>query len=1310
MKPFARDPAAPRHGRFRRVLTYALGGVALLALAWQLVVGAWLPGFAQARLEEAASEALGAPLAIESIEIDPWSLRMRVLGAQLGPAQAPWLRVAAVEADVSIESVARLAPVLKRLTVREPQLELERVSQGRYNVTPLIEALARRPAAAPEEDERPARFALNNLSLEGGRVHLVDRVGGGEHRIESLQLGIPFISNLASHVEIDVEPLLDAQVDGSRLQLRGKTLPFSEGLRSSVALDWRELDVARWVEALAPLLPQALPMTVERGQLGLALEIAFERRSAEGAVPLLRVTGAATLAQLQSAMPDRGVQMALREARVEGLELRPLERSATVALVRLQAPVLDIDLPKLAAATPPGGPARASSGAERGSTAASASASSPGPVSAQAQAAEWQWSVANFEVDDGTVRLHEPAWPQPQALAPVRVRLAGLQSRGDAPPAPLALSLTDAQGARAQLEGSLSAAARRASIKLELADWQPLAWLAPWSAQLPVRLLGGRMALQGEAEIDPGGWSVRNGSLQITKLELQPLVLVTPQRAPQPRKAMKRRANAASAGPREAAQRAAAAPVAPRVAARPRAADKRPAAADRLQLAKLELSGVRLDARKGNPLDAQIAAVRLEGLDLEATRGTSGALAWLPAPPDASARRGSASAAPQPGSDGASAAPPAPRWQLDELRCSDCTARLIDTAVKPAASFGLLRSELIVRKLGSDLARPVDFELAAQWLGGGRLRASGNARPQPLSVRSRLDLDALDLRSLQPYIDPQLNVTLTSAKASAAGALEVEGSAKEQLSRARWRGRLALGELRAVDKLNAAEFVRLRRLRLDAADLQWRPAGYQADLGAVVLEDFYGRVIINADGRLNLSDVLKRPGDQPTPSLTTPSVAADAAPRPAEPPSNSAAVPAAAGSAAPIAPAVAAAELPASAAASAPMPLRWRSIRLAGGSIDFTDNFIRPNYSAKLTDIAGDISALAWNEPQPATVNIAGRVDGSAPLEIGGTVHPLGPRLATDITASARGIDVTRLSTYSGRYAGYGIEKGTLSVQLHYKLDNGKLEATNKLYLDQLTFGDKVESPNALKLPVLLAVSLLKDRHGVIDIDLPISGSLDDPQFSIGGIIVRVIVNLIAKAVTAPFTLLAGAFGGARGEELGFVEFAPGSAELEDGSRQRLDTLAKALIERPALRLEATGRADPAIDTASLRGQHVERLMRVAKAKSSGELPESVRIEPAERARWLEAAYKAADLKDKPRNLVGLAKSLPPAEIEKRLSESAPTGDGELRALADQRGDRVKAYLSAKLPPERVLLRASKVGAEGLSDAGKTTRVAFALK
>lgn len=1223
--------AVPRW--LRRTLVVLVG----LALLWTVIGGWWLPRFLQPRIEATASDALGAPLKLDRIEISPWKLEAGVLGLHLGPPDAPWLRVAELRADVSIASLWRLAPVLDRVLVREPQIRLERLAADRYNVTPMLEALARRPAG-PKDDE-PARFAVYNIRIEDGLIQLADRVTSTEHRIESLRIGVPFVSNLPSHVAIDVEPLLDAVVNGSRLHVQGKTQPFHDGQRSTIAVDWQQIDVPRWVGALAPLLPQRLPVDVGGGRLDLALNVAFEQIPAP-APPRLRVSGDLSLTQLQASLPDQGIALALDRLAVQGLDLQPLARNATVATVQIQAPKVQVDLPRLLAKPQAAGPDRL----ELSAPVAAASAASTPRSAAEAAPKAWQWRIGQVDLAEGQVLLRDPAWPQGQLVSPITVGLKGLDGAADAPPATLALALADAHGARLQADGQIVPATQGARLKADVGGLKPLPWLAPWQSLLPVQLIDASLSMQAVAETGSDGWAVSDAALRLTGLQLQP------------------------AGSK---------------------VDRGKAAADRLVLPQLAVAGFQAQGRRGEPIAAQLASLTLEGLNLKATRDERGAIAWVP--PAVPRREAPATTA----GDGG----PPPRWQIGELRCSGCALSFSDRSVTPTAAFGVARTDLSLRKLDSDLTQTLSFELATQVLNGGRIKASGTARPQPLALRSRLDVSALDLRMLQPYLEPRVNLSLVSAKASAAGELRLEGTAREAVSTARWRGRVALNEVRALDQLNQAEFLRFKGLQLDGADLGWQPSALEADLGEVALDDFYGRVIVNADGRLNLLGIAKRAGEEGLRSLTTPEAGAAAqAPTPSPTP-EVASAPASA-------PAVAAS---APAPGAPPPQLRWRAIRLAGGVVDFTDNFIRPNYSAKLTDIGGEVSALAWNDPQPATVKISGKVDGSAPLEIGGSMHPLGPRLATDITASARGIDITRLTAYSGRYAGYGIEKGTLSVKVRYKIENGKLEAENNLYLDQLTFGDKVDSPSALKLPVLLAVSLLKDRNGVIDIDLPISGSLDDPKFSIGGIIVRVIVNLITKAITAPFSLLASAFGGG-GQELGYVEFAAGSSELGDASRQRLDTLAKALNDRPGLKLEATGRADPAVDEAALRAQHLDRLMRVAKARSTGELPDSVKIEPAERGRWLEAAYKAADLKEKPRNLVGFARSLPPAEMEALLLKSAPAGEGPLRALADQRGDRVKAYLAAKVPPERVLLTASRLGAEGIEDKGGSARVGFALK
>jgi hypothetical protein len=497
----------------------------------------------------------------------------------------------------------------------------------------------------------------------------------------------------------------------------------------------------------------------------------------------------------------------------------------------------------------------------------------------------------------------------------------------------------------------------------------------------------------------------------------------------------------------------------------------------------------------------------------------------------------------------------------------------------------------------------------------------------------------------------------------------------------RYQGRLGLQELRLRDRVNDAMLLRWSSLTLDRTDLGWRDGAVDADLGFIALKDFYGRVIVNRDGSLNLASVVRRPGEALDTSITTPQTSTRpvSAPAPIVAPG--------------VAPAASQANAAGSASAGVPPRLRWQGIHLEKGEVDFTDTFIQPNYSAHLTRLAGEISAVSSAQPEPAKVELQATIDDGAPVRISGQLHPLGPQLFTDIQGVAKGIELTRLTPYAARYAGYPIEKGTLSVNVHYRVEGGKLQADNQVFLDQLTFGERVDSPEATKLPVLLAVSLLQNARGEIDVSLPISGSLDDPQFSVGGLVWRVIVNLLTKAVTAPFSLLAGDAGG----ELGAVPFQPGVAELDDVAKARLDKLVDKLKDRPALKLEATGWADADLDREGLRQAHVQQLMRRAKAKAKGLDLDEVVIDVAERSTWLKAAYQAADIK-KPRNLIGLAQSLPDEQMMALLKASAVVDAAALKALADDRAGEVKAYLSDRLDPERVRLTASRVGAEGKVD------------
>jgi len=345
-------------------------------------------------------------------------------------------------------------------------------------------------------------------------------------------------------------------------------------------------------------------------------------------------------------------------------------------------------------------------------------------------------------------------------------------------------------------------------------------------------------------------------------------------------------------------------------------------------------------------------------------------------------------------------------------------------------------------------------------------------------------------------------------------------------------------------------------------------------------------------------------------------------------------------------------------------------------------------------------------------MELRGTYANTAPVQILAKLNPLAAKAFLDLKADITGVDLVGFSPYSGKYAGYNIEKGKLSLNVAYKLENKQLSAENRLFIDQFTFGSKVESPDATTLPVNLAISLLKNNRGEIEVNLPISGSLDDPQFSVGGLVVKVIVNLFVKAVTSPFALLGSMFGG--GEELSNVEFAAGRASLSDGAVKKLESLAKALNERASLKLEITGRADPEADKEGIKRVAIERAAKGEKLKETlkkggdGTSLDSIEFAPGEYPVYLQRAYKEAKF-PKPRNLVGLQKELPVEEMEKLMLTNLPATADDVRALAASRAEAVQGWLveQGKVPLERVFLLPPKTEAD---DKGKASRVDFSLR
>jgi hypothetical protein len=633
-----------------------------------------------------------------------------------------------------------------------------------------------------------------------------------------------------------------------------------------------------------------------------------------------------------------------------------------------------------------------------------------------------------------------------------------------------------------------------------------------------------------------------------------------------------------------------------------------------------------------------------------------------------------------------------------------------DEAVKPGVDLSVGSLALTADRLAMD-STPANFTLQADGIQKqGTLALKGSLVPQPLVVKTSVDLANFDVASLAPYIASSLNATLRSVAVGARGNAEFTAAQGKSPMLVGWKGAVDVNNLDLEDRVNKADFLNWKHLGFTNMNISMAGEKLGLGLGDVLLEDFYGDILLNSDARLNVMDLMVDKGKAGG------SITQDTQTR-----RNDAGKPGAAKEAPKAEAPKAVEDQPAGKAVAKPMPkptgkepdISIASVTLKRGRMTFNDHFVRPNYRAEISAIEGTLTAVSSTKPVPAKVNVKGRVYSTAPLSVSGTVQPFSQFLALDIKASAKGVDLPKFTTYSSKYVGYAIQRGKLSVDLQYQIKDRALQASNKVLLNQLTFGKPSNSPDAVKLPVLLAVSLLKDSRGNIDIDLPISGSLDDPQFSVGGVILGVLGNLLVKAVTAPFKLLGAIFGGGD-TDLSYIEFAPGSSQLDDKAKTNIGTLVKALNDRPGLKVDVIGRADPEADEQGLRQAWIDDQVRRAKAKDKGIKgdPKAIELTDAERAKYLEAVYSDTKIKDKPRNFIGMAKSVSPEQMNALLLTAAPVSKDALRGLADARAQAVYEQLLQTEQPltDRVFLVAPKLDAEGIEGGGKATRVDFALQ
>jgi len=529
----------------------------------------------------------------------------------------------------------------------------------------------------------------------------------------------------------------------------------------------------------------------------------------------------------------------------------------------------------------------------------------------------------------------------------------------------------------------------------------------------------------------------------------------------------------------------------------------------------------------------------------------------------------------------------------------------------------------------------------------GSVIVNGPISLNPVFVSLDINLKKMRIRPLQEYFTEYFRVNYTDGDISAKGRVSVRKTPEKDLS-IKYDGNVLLANFAMVDKVNGEDYLKFKSLYVNPVSAGYNPLFVR--IKDISLTDFYVRIIVNEDVTLNLQNVAK------------PEMASQGKPAQLEPASPKKEDKAQLE------------EKKESIGDMLAKNIEIGRISLQNGTIAFDDRHIAPNYSSTLTELTGRITGVTSITTKTADVDIRGKIGRYIPMEITGKIHPFTSNLFVDLKASLRDFNLSPLTPYSGTYAGYKIEKGSLSFDLRYLIVDKKLDAENKVVIDQLTLGDRVESPKATKLPVGLAITLLRDSDGKINLDIPVTGRIDDPEFSVWRIVLQVIVNLLTKVATAPFALLGSLYGG--GEELSYIEFDYGSSDIPEQSMKKIDTLVKALKAKPALKLDICGGVDMEKDREGLIREQFQRKLKAQKLNDlvwKGEKVDSVdeiTIEPQEYDRYLKRAYSAEKF-PKPRNIIGIEKGLPNEEMEKLMMTHIMSKEDDLRLLATKRAETV---------------------------------------
>ncbi|EKP0297733.1 DUF748 domain-containing protein [Aeromonas veronii] len=485
------------------------------------------------------------------------------------------------------------------------------------------------------------------------------------------------------------------------------------------------------------------------------------------------------------------------------------------------------------------------------------------------------------------------------------------------------------------------------------------------------------------------------------------------------------------------------------------------------------------------------------------------------------------------------------QWQIKQILIDKGDLTLTESSSGKPQARQLSGLKLTLGPLGSKGEQPSKLTLATHFNQSSPLAFDGQLTLSPFTISGDINQQGLPLTLAQPYLADLVRIKVQSGLLSSKTRLDLATTAQGDLSKLTLQGGLDVNGLKVVDRADNQRLLEFNTLALTG--LTYDGISQQMRIKDIALNKPFARIEINEDGTTNLQQLLL---PQPAAAKSTEAKAGSKAPD---------------------------------------FRFTIDQLRTEQGNLRFADRSLSQDFVADIASLGGQSRHISNIPGQRSDLAFNGKVDRYAPVTIRGGTNLLVANPILDIAVAFHNLELTTFTPYSGTYAGYAIDKGQLSMKLHYKLEGNRLEGDNDITIKKLQLGEKIKSDQAKDLPLGLAIALLSDANGVIQMNLKVKGDLDQPDFSIGNIFWDVLGNTLSKAITSPFSLLASLADGT--EDLDELPFLPGDPDLTPTQQEKLVKLAQALKDRPKLSMNIRGKVNFNEERPILQRQKLERVL-----------------------------------------------------------------------------------------------------------------------